>query len=176
MPVPGSGKQQIWPDAVCCFLVSWLRQRRYKSPVHLKLLRYWYPHPSAHARRTTDCHLHELPQTFTFKSVSLLRRNPKTRLPCSLRMRVCAMDVSSPFLPSRQHVRIEALEALQEPGLTEKCAKRRVQGLSCPGFPKPRCPATVLQPPQGLSKGSFVARHGNPRRNSISSCRGAGSV
>eukprot|EP00439_Symbiodinium_sp_Y106_P034761 s6081_g4.t1 len=61
MPVPGSGKQQIWPDVVWCFTVSWLRQRRYKSPVHLKLLRYWRPYLSAHARK--DSHLHELLQT-----------------------------------------------------------------------------------------------------------------
>ena len=28
MPVPGSGKKEIRPDAVWCFMVSWLRQRR----------------------------------------------------------------------------------------------------------------------------------------------------
>ena len=30
---------------------------------------------------------------------------------CSLRMRFCGMDASSPFLPSRQHEGIEALES-----------------------------------------------------------------
>ena len=28
MPVPGSGKKETRPDAVWCFMVSWLRQRR----------------------------------------------------------------------------------------------------------------------------------------------------
>ena len=82
MPVPGSGKQQIWPDVVWCFTVSWLRQRRYKSPVHLKLLRYWRPYLSAHARK--DSHLHELLQTVTHKRVSFLRCKPKTQLPSTI--------------------------------------------------------------------------------------------
>ena len=41
-----------------------------KSPVHLKLLRYWRPYLSAHARK--DSHLHELLQTVTCKRVGCL--------------------------------------------------------------------------------------------------------
>ena len=60
-----------------------------------------------------------------------------------------------------------------EPGLMEKCAKHRVQELQCRRFPKPRCPATVPQPPHNVLGAQQDSARGF---RGISSCRGAGSV
>ena len=49
---------------------------------------------------------------------------------CSLRMRFCGMDASSPFLPSRQHEGIEALESYASECLTTcnlPCTKPQLQ-------------------------------------------------
>ena len=69
---------------------------------------------SANARRTKDCHLHaplqnrHLQERLLFGTQS---QDPIAFNNCSLRMRFCGMDASSPFLPSRQHEGIEALES-----------------------------------------------------------------
>ena len=80
MPVPGSGKTETWPDAVRCFMVSWLRYNINTG---------WRPYPSANARRTKYCHLHEPFQTVTYKSVSFLGCNPTAQLPSPVALGGC---------------------------------------------------------------------------------------
>ena len=93
---------------------------------------------------------------------------PRDKRPSLARASVPYEERDCPFVQ-----RLSPPGQVAEPGLMEKCAKHRVQELQCRRFPKPRCPATVPQPPHNVLGAQQDSARGF---RGISSCRGAGSV
>ena len=98
MPVPGSGNTETRPDAVWCFMVSWLRQCRVACAPETAALLETIPFCARKkdkrlslTRASPDRHLQEC------LLLEMQSQDPVAFNSCSLRRWFCGMDVSSPF-------------------------------------------------------------------------------